>query len=284
MSRDDVRIGGVKVKDWNFGEAVELEYERVIPPWEYERGIPPWDLEAFLGLGLSTSSSDLGTRNLVSEMYDGELIGEETFSVTYPRLAGEVGEEEGSLVFGESTEGVKMLDVVDEKLHFLGDDYAAWGVPVKGARLGNGKNVSSGPMKHTIAWVHSENTWIELPGTMAEEMHKFLKAHHFGWDPTYVVRCETRASLPDLVFEMAEEGVEVRISAFDYTVNVIDDDDNFCMSMLAEGQDDRIMLGAGFLRGVKSYFDVGAGKIGCEYCPSVEKRIELTRRSRENRS
>jgi hypothetical protein len=60
-------------------------------------------LEAFLGLGLSGSSPDFGTRNLVLEMYGLYLVEEKTFSITYPRLAGEVEEE--SLVLGIQAKG-----------------------------------------------------------------------------------------------------------------------------------------------------------------------------------
>ena len=60
---------------------------------------------------------------------------------------------------------------------------------------------------------------------------------------------------------------EVKITGFDYTIC----DEGDCVSMLiGNGVDDLVVLGGGFLRGVKSIFDLEGDKVGCKFSAHLE--------------
>lgn len=59
----------------------------------------------------------------------------------------------------------------------------------------------------------------------------------------------------------------MRISPWAYLMEVRDDDDGWgdCISLINEGPDNALFLGAGLLRGVRMVVDVQNENTGCKY-------------------
>jgi Eukaryotic aspartyl protease len=119
------------------------------------------------------------------------------------------------------------------------------------------------------AWIESEIPWIGLPDEFVNEMHSYMDAHQLGWSPIFAVDCGDRWKWRALMFVLG--GEEFRMSLFDYTLEGEEDEGHVaCYSLFlgkpsATEKTPNFALGAGFLRGFETVFDLERNMVGCEY-------------------
>ena len=258
-SIDTIGLGGLHVKDHLFAEATEIRHGSSTHGVYYD---------GVLGLGSMYGNSSIGERNLVENMYLQGLIPDPVFGLKVPFEEDGVGE----LVFGGISDVVKEKDVkwvpvTNRTVDFWGERHASWQVGAKEVRLGDGKLIGSGELEDNTARIETEVMWIGLPGNMTDQMIDFMGANRLGWSEFFGLDCERRDGFPDLVFVLGEERKEIRLSAYDYTIELSDEVGGFCISLLQQAPKNEVFLGAGFLRGVHTVFDLGRNMVGCKLYP-----------------
>ena len=220
--------------------------------------------DGVLGLGPKNGNSSMGTENLVTAMYHQGLIDENLFSLATPYNEGDVGEMIlGGIPRDVDSDTIKWIPLSNKTFTFF-DIRSSWQVSVSSVVVGDGTLVNTTIAPNSTAWVETEMPFIFLPDAMVNEIHTLIHAREIGWSPFYSVP-RKRDEFPDIVFCFA--GEEVKITGFDYTIC----DEGDCVSMLmGNGVDDLVVLGGGFLRGVKSIFDLEGDKVGCKFSAHLE--------------
>jgi hypothetical protein len=162
------------------------------------------------------------------------------------------------------------MDSLSNKTFTLLDVRSSWQISASSVVVGDGTVVNTTIAPNSTAWVETEMPFLLLPDAMVNEIHTLIHAREMGWSPFYWVPRE-RDEFPDIVFCFGRE--EVKITGFDYTIC----DEVGCMSMLTgNGVDDLIILGGGFLRGVKSVFDLEGDRVGCKFLTHLNPLIHPT--------
>jgi hypothetical protein len=257
-SQDHVTLGGVKVEDQLFVEVFMVSHG-----WSTDEVY--WD--GILGLGAKNGNSSMGRENLVTAMYQQGLIGGNIFELRVPVDEADVGQ----LILGGMSdhvreEEVKWIPVSNKTFTIYDQVRSGWQVAASSVTVGDRMQVNSTIASNATAWIETEMQFLSLPNEMVDSIHNLIHARQMGWSPFYSVPRGERADFPDIIFQLGEEGedVEVRITGFDYTIC----DGSGCMSLLMgiyNPGDDFLALGGGFLRGVRSVFDVEGDRIGCKF-------------------
>ena len=275
-------MSGIDVKDTLF-----VEVTKGIR-WE-DNVLDELIIEAVLGLGVPLASR-VGRRNIAQDMFEQGLVDGPRFELIMPRLPGEFGngpgDEEGRLCFGscDSFGGTEMITVTSltNKAPIPGfrDDteFLGWSLDTHKIVFGDlDKDGITIPTitPNTTSWIEIESFWTLLPGQMAPAINSYMGASRIGWSEYMAVSCGQRFTLPDIVLTFrdseSEKKTEVRISPFDYILEISmggERNDKICLSTLERAKKGTVVLGIGFLRSVRTAFDVGDGSnrasVGCK--------------------
>ena len=182
------------------------------------------------------------------------------FEITVPRSQADIGQ----LILGGMSEEVsedhvKWVSVSDKSIDTDEGKLSGWLVEASSVIVGDGTKVNNTVRSNVTAVIETEVSYLHLPNAMVDEIHELIHAMQMGWTPFYSVRKEERTNFPDLVFKLGDE--EVRTTGYDYTIC----DGKSCMSLLMPSYSDELLvLGGGFLRGIRTFFDMENNKAGCE--------------------
>lgn len=252
-SQDHITIGVVTVADQLFAEVYMVRHG-------WSTGEVYWD--GVLGLGATKGNSSMGTENLATAMWKQGLIEKNVFELTIPRNEADIGQ----LILGGMSDDVgedevKWIPVSNKTVVIADEVRSGWIVAASSVMVGDGTKVNNTVRSNATAWIETEMPFLMLPDTMVDEIHRLIRARQIGWSPFYSVNKKERRSFPELMFKLG--GEEVRITGYDYTIC----DGSDCISLLMGiyGNDELVVLGGGFLRGVRSVFDLENDRVGCKF-------------------
>lgn len=236
VSRDDMTIGDLKVKDQLFAEATSE------PGLAFAFG----RFDGILGLGYDTISVNKIPPPFYNMVEQGAL--------DEPVFAFYLGssDKQSEATFG----GIN-------KDHYKGDliklpvrRKAYWEVEFEAISFGD----QTAELSNTGAIVDTGTSLIALPTTIAELLNTEIGAKK-GWNGQYSVECEKRDILPDLTFTLT--GHNFTISPFDYILEVQGSCISAFMGMdFPEPVGPLAILGDAFLRKWYSVYDLGDNSVG----------------------
>lgn len=133
---------------------------------------------------------------------------------------------------------------------------AYWEVQFDSISLGD----ETAELENTGAVIDTGTSLITLPSNLAEMINAQIGAKK-GWNGQYTVECNTRASLPDLTFNL--DGYNFTLSAQEYILEV----SGTCMSSITafdfpEPVGPLSIVGDAFLRKYYSVYDYGNNAVG----------------------
>ncbi|KAH9905819.1 Asp-domain-containing protein [Xylariomycetidae sp. FL2044] len=238
VSRDDMTIGDITVKNQDFAEATSE------PGLAFAFG----RFDGILGMGFDRLSVN-GIVPPFYQMVNQKLIDEPVFAFY---LSGENGGDDSEVVFG----GV-------DKDHYTGKiteiplrRKAYWEVDFDSISFGG----ETAELENTGVILDTGTSLIALPSDLAELLNKEIGAKK-GYNGQYSVECSARDSLPDITFTLS--GYDFAISPYDYILEV----QGSCISTFM-GMDfpapvgPLAILGDAFLRKWYSIYDLGKGTVG----------------------
>jgi saccharopepsin len=236
VSRDDVIIGDIHIKDQLFAEATSE------PGLAFAFG----RFDGIMGLGYDSISVNHIPPPFYN-MIDQGLVDEPVFAFYLGST-----DQESEAVFGG----------IDEK-HYTGKVVklpvrrkAYWEVDFDAITFGD----QSASLENTGAIVDTGTSLIALPTTIAELLNQEIGAKK-GWNGQYTVECKARDSLPDLTFTLT--GHNFTIGAYDYILEVQGSCISAFMGMdFPEPVGPLAILGDAFLRRWYSIYDLGNDSIG----------------------
>ena len=220
------------------------------------------DFDTVLGLSLYPTYDEWGNfsapgpfQNMITQ----QLLNENIFSLTLPRKE----YEQGEIVFGSLPANVSREDLIEIPLNNTrrGEDDVfftsnGWQVSVSEIGMMSSSSDEFLPIlagEQQIAIVTASVPYIGLSPEAARIANKLIGLPDGGtW-----VDCNTRSSLPDLVFTFGA-GKQVRLTARDYLLEVYDVvfQRQKCVTTFGSlGDDGMILLGSPFLTGLYSVFD-----------------------------
>ncbi|KAF2680364.1 acid protease [Lentithecium fluviatile CBS 122367] len=269
ISQDDLHIAGLHIKDQVFEEAIMWH-----PLWLTRDDY----FDTALGLSLHQTFEPWSTFNASSpfqNMILQNLLDENVFALRLPRTDNETGE----LILGGSPELLRRSDMIEVPLNHSRSnvdlvwwDYfssSGWQVSAQKVSM---RNISTGGEEVTIltgeytAIISSSYPYIALPDEAARAAN-----HAIGLEELYDwVNCDTRADLPILTIALGPEGREVRLTPWDYLIQVFDDLflELKCVSTFQslgpKSDDGFVLLGAPFLSGGWSVWDADRESISFE--------------------
>lgn len=258
ISEDSLHISGLEIKNQVFDEATQ---------WHLGDLTSDNYFGTVLGLALYPTRDNWGNfsapgpfQNLIKQ----QLLRENIFSLTLPRMDNELGE----IVFGGLPENVTREDLIEVPLNDtrrgegdeLWDFYTSngWQIQVENITMTAALSESILPIlpEQHIAVVTSSFPYIGLPKEAANKANELIGPTDGGtW-----LDCSTRSNLPDLVIVFGA-GKQIKLTARDYILKIYDDiyEKLKCVSTFASldevGDSGMILLGSPFLTGLYSVFD-----------------------------
>lgn len=238
ISQDTLTIGDLTIPKQDFGETTNE------PGLAFAFG----KFDGILGLGYDT----IAVNHIVPPFYNAlnaGLLDEPVFSF-------KLGDAD------KNEEGVFTLGGIDDsaysgKLTYLPVRRKAyWEVQFDAISLGS----ETAELEGTGAVVDTGTSLITLPSGLAEIINAQIGAKK-GWNGQYSVECDTRASLPDLTFNL--HGYNFSLSSYEYILEV----SGSCISAITpmdfpEPVGPLSIVGDAFLRKYYSVYDFGNTAVG----------------------
>ena len=261
MTSESFTIAGVTIQNQQFEEATEI---RAVPRY--------WDdvYDGVLGLAPIAEGQQQNLLHPLSMMVSQELLKRKLFTLALPLE----GNGDGALTLGNVDHDMYTSDLSYVPLTSEVDHYLAtkWTVRASSVSLESSTNRSTllnASVAGTAAFFETAYPFIDLPRTISLEFAKTIGANSRHTAPFFSVPCAKRETLPSLVLKLGERDTkEIRLSAYQYTSEGAGWD-GYCILLLsshAEHEDETpyLRLGAAFLRGRYTVFDMEMNKIGCE--------------------
>ncbi|EHM99929.1 Pep4p [Saccharomyces cerevisiae x Saccharomyces kudriavzevii VIN7] len=240
ISQDTLTIGDLTIPKQDFAEATSE------PGLTFAFG----KFDGILGLGYDTISVD----KVVPPFYNAiqqDLLDEKKFAF-YLGDTSKDSENGGEATFGGIDESKFKGDITWLPVRRK----AYWEVKFEGIGLGDEYAELEG---HGAA-IDTGTSLITLPSGLAEMINAELGAKK-GWTGQYTLDCNTRDSLPDLIFNF--NGYNFTIGPYDYTLEV----SGSCISAITpmdfpEPVGPLAIVGDAFLRKYYSIYDLGNDAVG----------------------
>lgn len=236
----------------------ELGYDGILglaPPWNKRRSI----------------SSPL------SVMLDRDLLDEPIFSLKLPRSENEFGD----LLFGASDQSLYNAPLMKIPITNPPDDsvfHNFWTVSIDHATFNTTIPLSQTFKSSSIGILDSSSPYLALPGEIARNISAAIGARPGPyWFEN--VPCSDRLYLPTLTVGLG--GYNFTLDAFDYTLEVyLEGTGSICLVTFIGSDEfgfgrDYALLGAPFMRGVYSVFDIGKKEVGSK-SESIVPEASLT--------
>jgi saccharopepsin len=236
VSRDDVTIGDVQIKDQLFAEATNE------PGLAFAFG----RFDGILGLGYERISVN-GIPPPFYNMVEQKLVDEPVFAFYLGST-----DQQSEATFG----GIDKSHYTGELIKLPVRRKAYWEVDFDAITFGD----QVAKLENTGAIVDTGTSLIALPTTIAELLNTEIGAKK-SWNGQYTVECSARDSLPDLSFTLT--GHNFTIGPYDYILEVQGSCISAFMGMdFPEPVGPLAILGDAFLRKWYSVYDLGDNSVG----------------------
>ncbi|CCX33774.1 aspartic peptidase domain-containing protein [Pyronema domesticum] len=236
VSRDDVTIGDIHIKDQLFAEATSE------PGLAFAFG----RFDGILGLGYERISVN-GIPPPFYNMVEQKLVDEPVFAFYLGTT-----EQQSEATFG----GIDKSHYTGELIKLPVRRKAYWEVDFDAITFGD----QVAKLENTGAIVDTGTSLIALPTTIAELLNAEIGAKK-SWNGQYTVECSARDSLPDLTFTLT--GHNFTIGPYDYILEVQGSCISAFMGMdFPEPVGPLAILGDAFLRRWYSVYNLGDNSVG----------------------
>jgi saccharopepsin len=236
VSRDDVTIGDIQIKDQLFAEATNE------PGLAFAFG----RFDGILGLGYERISVN-GIPPPFYSMVEQKLVDEPVFAFYLGST-----DQQSEATFG----GIDKDHYTGELIKLPVRRKAYWEVDFDAITFGD----QVAKLENTGAIVDTGTSLIALPTTIAELLNAEIGAKK-SWNGQYTVECSKRDSLPDLTFTLT--GHNFTITPYDYILEVQGSCISAFMGMdFPEPVGPLAILGDAFLRKWYSVYNLGDNSVG----------------------